>query len=95
MVFVGKAAPRPAEYWHVNLAQGIYHVIADPSSVRNRRVFPDPDPLVDTPPQMFSKVAVHILVDPLLALICLDNEMIHSYFSFTFVGGPPIMNINF
>src|SRR2546426_3115823 len=87
MVFVGKAAARPAEYWHVNLAKGLDHIIADPSGVRNRRVFPDPDPLVDAPPQMFSKVAVHILVDPLLALICLDNEMIHSYFSFTFVGG--------
>src|SRR5713226_7206466 len=69
----------------MNLAKGLDHIIADPSGVRNRRVFPDPDPLVDTPPQMLSKVTVHILVDPLLALICLDNEMIHGYFSFTFV----------
>src|SRR5438067_597451 len=83
MVFVGKASPRPAEYRHMNFAKGLDHVVADPSSVRNRRVFPNPDPFVDTSPQMFSKVAVHILVDPLLALICLDNEVIHSYFPFT------------
>ena len=67
----------------MNLTQGLYHVIADPSSVRNRRVFPNPDPLVDTPTHMFSKVAVHILVDPLLALICLDTKVIHSYFPFS------------
>ncbi len=67
----------------MNFAQGLYHVIADPPGVRNRRVFPNPDPLVNTPTQMFGKVAVHILVDSLLALVCIDNEVIQSYFPFT------------
>ncbi len=80
----------------MNLAKGFYHVIADPSGVRNGRVFSNPDPLVDTTTQMFSKVAIHILIDSLLALVCIDDETIHSYFPFTFLlltfrlkGTPP------
>jgi hypothetical protein len=78
MVFVGKAPSRPAEHWYVNLAKGLYHVITDSPGIRNGRVFPDPDSLIDAAAQMFSKVAIHILVDPLLALVCIDDEVIHS-----------------
>jgi hypothetical protein len=62
----------------VNLAQSLDHVITDSSGIRNGRIFPDPDTLVDAAAQMFSKVAIHILVDPLLALVCIDDKVIHS-----------------
>jgi len=64
----------------MNLAQSLNLVIADPSGVRNGGVFPDPDPLVDRAARMFSKMAVHVLVDPLLPLIQMDDEVAHSLF---------------
>jgi hypothetical protein len=78
MVFVGKASPGPAQDWHMNVAQGLYHVIADASGVRNLRVFSDPNPVIDAPTHMFSKVAIDMLIDTVLALVCMDNEMIQS-----------------
>ena len=70
----------------MNFAQGLYHVIADASRVRNLRVFSDPNPVVDAPTQMFSKVAIDILIDTVLALVCMDNEMIQSYFPVTYAA---------
>src|SRR5205823_3251499 len=77
VVFVGEAAARPAQHGHVDPAERLHHVVADAARVGNRRLLPDPDALVDTATQVLGKVPVHILVDPLGALIGIDDDASH------------------
>src|SRR5437588_10947188 len=47
------------------------------SRIGDAGVFPNPDALVDTPTQVLGKVSVDVLVDPLRALISIDDDASH------------------
>ena len=63
MIFVGKAAARPAHHRDFYFLERRHHVVADAARVRNRAVRADPDAFINAMAQMFGKLSVNILAD--------------------------------
>src|SRR6478735_2522097 len=63
VILVGETASGPAHVRHLERFQCRHDVIADATCVRNRRIRPDPDSLVDTAPEVFGELAKDVAVD--------------------------------
>ena len=70
MVFVGKAAARPAKDRYAELFQCIEHVGAITVDIGNIGIFAYPKSAIDASSQMFCKLAVDFFGNDLLALVC-------------------------
>ncbi len=57
VVFIGKAASRPADHRHLQALQRSNHIVAVAVGVRDLRVFADPDAAVDAEAQVLCKLA--------------------------------------
>ena len=74
VVFVGKAAARPAEDGDFQLLQGIEHVGAITVGIGNVGAFAYPEPAVDAGAQVFGKLAVDFFRDDLRALVGMQGD---------------------
>ena len=63
MIFVCKAAARPAKYRNMNLLKRFNYVISHSVCVWNRRIFSYVKTLINAASKMLSKVAVNILIN--------------------------------
>ncbi len=78
MIVVGEAAAGPADHCWLHLPQRRHDVIADPAGVRDRRVFPNPDTVVDTAPQVLCEVPVDVRVDRGDGIARVDRDACHK-----------------
>nr|GEU28270.1 hypothetical protein [Tanacetum cinerariifolium] len=74
VVFVGKAAARPAHQRHVHVLQRAQHVVAPSPRVRDLRLGTDPHAFVDAGAQVLGELAVDVLVDDGARLRGVDGD---------------------
>jgi hypothetical protein len=74
VVVVGKAAARPAEVGDVQFFKRGDDVGADTLGIGGRRIFADPQAVVDAAAQMLGKMAVDMPADLMLATVDVDDQ---------------------
>src|ERR1017187_2070870 len=75
MIFISETTTRPAQDGKVQLFQCRDHIIADPASIWDGRIFTNPNSLVDTSPEMLGELAVDVAIDRALWLIGVNREL--------------------
>jgi hypothetical protein len=60
VIFIGKTAARPAQYWDTNFSQRIQHIVANAMRVGDGRILAHPESLVNASPQMLGKMTVYV-----------------------------------
>src|SRR3569833_943525 len=63
VIEVGEAAARPADHRHMDLAQGLHHILAIAMDVGDLAVLSHPDAFIETPAQMLGELAIDMAVD--------------------------------
>ncbi len=63
VVFIRKAAARPAEHRNLDFLKRFHNIVADTLCIGNRRIFAHPDAFIDTASQMFSEMSVDVAVN--------------------------------
>src|SRR5262249_35272395 len=74
MIFIRKAAARPAKDWHVDLFEGGYYVISDAACIGNRTILANPKAFVNAMPKMLRELAVQIAADRVFGLVGMDDQ---------------------
>ena len=82
VVFVCKAAARPAQVRNVNVLECLYYGLVVSVYVWNLRVFAYTEAAVDTAAQMLGKMPVYVGADGLLFVLCVDNNLLFHITSF-------------
>ena len=77
VVFVRKAAARPAQHRQLHLAQRCHDIIAHPVCVGYLGILAHIEPLVDAAPEMLREVAVDLRVDMPLFVLFVDVKFCH------------------
>ena len=76
VIFIGKATSRPAEYRHLQFADGLDKILPVTVYVGDRGILADPDAIVDTSSQMFGKLAVNLLWNHgLVGSVFMDGDL--------------------
>ena len=75
MVFIRKTSPRPAKHRNIKVFQRRDHVIANSTRIGDRRILPNPNPLINAAAKMLRKLAVNIAVDCWPRLVRVNGEM--------------------
>ena len=83
VIFIRKAAARPAQNRHFHFLQGLHHITSHAIDILNRGVFSHINPFVDTSSQMFRKMSVNFFVDFAYFLFCVNYKSCHVLFSFS------------
>src|ERR1035437_4080169 len=63
VVFIGKAAAGPANVRHLYRFQGANHIVANPASIRDFGIRPDPNTFIHAVAKMFSELPENVAVD--------------------------------
>ena len=77
VIFVRKAAARPAEHGNTHFFQRIYHITAHTVYVRNFGIFAHINAFVDTSAEMLGKMAVNVFIDLAHFLIRVNKIFFH------------------
>ena len=75
VVVVGEAAAGPAEVRDVDRAEGVEDVGAHAAGVGDRRIFADPDAVVDAAAEVLGEVAVEVAADRAAVLVAVDDGL--------------------
>ena len=60
MIFVRKAAARPAENGHSDISESLDDIVSYAVGIGDRGILADVDPLIDTSSEVFGKVTVDL-----------------------------------
>jgi hypothetical protein len=75
VIIVGKAAARPAKIWYVDSAKRFDDVGAQAARIGNRRLFPDPDAVVDASTQVLGEVTIQVPANLPAVLIAMNDDL--------------------
>src|SRR5215831_5869810 len=81
MILIGVAAARPSQDSKIEALERCDHIIAKAASVRNRRVFTNPDAVIDAAAQVFGKTAIDIAADRRTRLVSANRDLGLEWFA--------------
>ena len=78
VILIRKTSARPAQYRNLQLLKSLHNIHAHSVHIRDVRMFPNIDSLIDTPSQMLGKMSVDLRCDRSQLVLLIDDQFCHS-----------------